>query len=239
MRKRIYTPMVITINAAILCGLLIAPVIGSKFVTTVAEKAPLSQRRCFVIDAGHGGVDGGTTSCTGVLESKINLDIALCLNDLLHLLGMDTVMIRTTDVSVYTQGATIAAKKVSDLKQRVKIVNSTENAVLISIHQNHFSDSRYSGAQVFYSHTPDSEKLAKEMQSFLVSVLNPGSNRKAKKADGVYLMENIQRPGILIECGFLSNYAEEEKLSTPDYQKQLCCTIAAVASKFTFNSTIT
>lgn len=95
---------------------------GSRAVTTMAESAPIDDRICIIIDAGHGGVDGGATSCTGVLESKINLEIALRLNDLLHLLGHDTKMVRKSDISVYTEGETIAAKKVSDLKQRVLII---------------------------------------------------------------------------------------------------------------------
>ena len=98
--------------------------LGDRAVTAMTETAPIERRRVFVIDAGHGGMDGGATSCTGVLESQINLEIALRLDDLMHLLGHETVMIRTTDKSVYTQGDTIAAQKVSDLKQRVKIVNT-------------------------------------------------------------------------------------------------------------------
>lgn len=204
--------------------------LGDRAVTAMAETAPIERRRVFVIDAGHGGMDGGATSCTGVLESQINLEIALRLDDLMHLLGHETVMIRTTDKSVYTQGDTIAAQKVSDLKQRVKIVNETNNAVLISIHQNIFSDGRYSGAQVFYVPDSESKALAEELQSALVSTLNPGSNRKCKKADGVYLMEHIDRPGVLVECGFLSNVEEEAKLRLPSYQQQICAVIAATLS---------
>jgi N-acetylmuramoyl-L-alanine amidase len=145
---------------------------------------------------------------------------------------MRTQMIRTTDQSVYTQGNSIAAKKVSDLKQRVKLVNQTESAVLVSIHQNYFEDSRYAGAQVFYAPEERSERLAKEMQAKLVSILKPDSRRMAKKADGIYLMQNIDRPGILIECGFLSNPDEEFKLRDAAYQKKLCCVIASVLSNY-------
>lgn len=205
---------------------------GSQTVTTMAETGPLENRARVIIDAGHGGIDGGATSCTGVLESNINLEIALRLNDLLHLLGYDTCMIRTTDVSIYTKGETIAQKKASDLKERVRIVNETENALLVSIHQNNFSDGRYSGAQVFYAATEGSEPLAKALQTALVQALNPGSNRQSKKSSGVYLMEHIDCTGILVECGFLSNAAEEAKLRDPDYQKKLCCVIAATVSNF-------
>lgn len=202
-------------------------------VTVMAENEPITGRTCIVIDAGHGGVDGGTTSCTGVLESGINLEISLRLRDLLHLLGYQTKMIRTEDISIHSKGDTIAQKKISDLKNRVEIINKTENGILVSIHQNYFSDSRYSGAQVFYPTTPESEQLAGMMQKALVQHLNPGSNRSSKKVSGVYLMEHIQCTGILIECGFLSNPEEEAKLRSEDYQKQLCCVIAATLSIFT------
>jgi len=154
----------------------------------------------------------------------------LRLNDLLHLLGYKTRMIRTTDISIYTEGESIAAKKVSDLKNRVRITNETDNAILISIHQNHFSDSRYSGAQVFYPNTPGSEKFAKNLQALMIRSLNKSSKRQAKKSEGVYLMQNIQCTGILIECGFLSNPEEEQKLRNPIYQKKLCSVIASALS---------
>ena len=206
--------------------------IGNRVVTVISESSPLPNRRCIIIDAGHGGVDGGATSCTGVLESKINLEIALRLDDLFHLLGYKTCMIRTTDVSVYTEGESIAAKKVSDLKQRVKIANNTENAILVSIHQNHFSDSRYYGPQVFYPKTEHSRQIAETLQKQLIDSLSPTSNRSAKNASGVYLLEHISCPGILIECGFLSNPEEETKLRSKEYQKQLCITIGTVISRF-------
>lgn len=205
---------------------------GSRAVTVMAESRPVLRERCIIIDAGHGGVDGGATSCTGKLESAFNLEIALRLDDLMHLLGYETKMIRTTDISVYTEGESIAKKKISDLKERVRIVNETENALLLSIHQNNFTDSRYSGAQVFYGDTEGSEQLAKQLQSALISALNPGSNRQSKRSDGVYLMEHINCTGILIECGFLSNPEEEAKLRNPEYQKHLCCVIAAAVSQY-------
>lgn len=209
---------------------------GSRAVTVIAENAPMERKTCIIIDPGHGGEDGGATSCTGVLESTYNLSIATRLNDLMHLLGYETKMIRTTDTSVYTKGETIAQKKVSDLKERVRMVNETENALLLSIHQNNFPDGRYSGAQVFYAGTEGSRELAEQLQAAFVSTLNPGSKRKCKKSDGIYLMEHIEHPGILIECGFLSNPGEEAKLRDGNYQKNLCCVIAATVSKYLSDS---
>ena len=198
--------------------------------TTISQTIQPEHRYTIVIDAGHGGIDGGATSCSGVLESQINLQIALRLNDLMHFMGHETLMIRTTDKSVYTSGNTIAAQKISDLKQRVRIVNETENGILISIHQNIFSDGRYSGAQVFFAPDEKSKELAIKLQTNLIQTLNPGSNRKSKKAEGIYLMEHIARPGILIECGFLSNIEEEAKLRSAEYQKRLCAVIATTLS---------
>ena len=210
--------------------------IGSGAVTAVKQNTPVPRKYCFVIDAGHGGIDGGATSCTGVLESTINLEIAIKLNDLMQFLGFDTIMTRTTDTSIHTKGETIAAQKVSDLKERVRIVNETENAVLISIHQNTFSDSRYGGAQVFYSANTDSKQLAEKLQTAFSQTVNPTSNRKCKTSKGIYLMEHIEQMGLLIECGFLSNPQEEAKLRNPEYQKQLCAVIAATVGSYLSNT---
>jgi len=202
-------------------------IFGSKTATVMARNERLALGHVLVIDPGHGGVDGGATSCTGKLESVYNLQISLRLRDLFHLLGYRTRMIRTTDTSVYTSGDTIAAQKMSDLKERVRIANEWENNILISIHQNYFSDSRYSGPQVFYPATTGSKDLAEALQSALVAALTPGNNRKCKKTSGIYLMEHIQCTGVLIECGFLSNPSEEAKLSDAAYQQKVCCVIAA------------
>ena len=202
---------------------------GSQAVSAAAQNTPVDRAYTIIIDAGHGGIDGGATSCTGVLESAINLQIALKLNDLFHLLGYDTVMIRTTDTSIYTQGNTIAAQKVSDLKERVRIVNETDKAILISIHQNTFSSPRYSGAQVFYADTPGSRELAQLLQTRLCP------QRSIKGAGSIYLLQNIRKTGVLIECGFLSNPEEEAKLRQPGYQQYLCGVIASTLCEL-FNS---
>ena len=207
-----------------------------KSVQVLAENTLLKTANTIVIDPGHGGVDGGAISCAGTPESKINLEICLRLNDLLHFVGYPTVMIRTEDVSVYTTGDTIAQKKRSDLKERARLTNSTENPILLSIHQNLFLDSRYSGAQVFYAQTKGSQALAKKLQEKLVDALNPGSNRKEKRSSGVYLMEHIQCPGVLIECGFLSNPEEEAKLKTKPYQQKLCSVIVSAVSEYLSNT---
>lgn len=201
---------------------------GNQAINTTSERVSFAGRSTVIIDAGHGGIDGGATSCTGVLESSINLVIALRLEDLFHLLGIPTQMIRRTDRSVHTHGDSIAAQKVSDLKNRVSTINSTSNAVLISIHQNYFSSAQYKGAQTFYGPSPGSSELANKLQDALVASVNIGSRRKAKKATGIYLMEHINCAGVLLECGFLSNLEEEAMLRSDDYQKKLCSIIATV-----------
>ena len=206
--------------------------VGSRAVTAMAQRAPAERAHTIVIDAGHGGEDGGAVSCTGVMEKQINLEIALKLNDLLRLLGHKTRMIRTTDCSVYTSGDTIARRKVSDLKERVRMVEETDGALLVSIHQNLFADARYSGAQVFYGAAGESRTLAETLQTAFRDSVNPGSSRQIKQAKGVYLMEKVSCPAILVECGFLSNPQEEAKLRSGAYQKKICCVIAAAVSDF-------
>lgn len=235
MKKSIW--VMIPACCLVFLGIVITALVGNRAVTAFSENKPLENRHCFIIDAGHGGVDGGAVSCTGVYESNINLEIALRLNDLMHLLGYGTKMIRTTDISVYTSGESIAAKKSSDLKERVRIVNETENGILLSIHQNHYSDSYYSGGQIFYPKTTESDILARNLQTAFVSTINPGSNRKAKPAEGLYLMKHIEKTGVLIECGFLSNYEEEAKLRSADYQKKICSVIASVCSQYLLDRT--
>ena len=229
MVRRKYSLLIFSI--LIILSVVMIIFIGNRAITVISEGLPIERKHCIIIDAGHGGVDGGATSCTGKLESGLNLEIALRLNDLLHLLGYETKMIRTSDISIHTKGESIAQKKVSDLKERVRICNETENAILVSIHQNNFSDSRYSGAQVFYASTGASKELARQLQANFLTI-NPGSKRQIKRAEGIYLMEHIQCTGVLIECGFLSNPEEEALLRSDEHQKTLCALIAATLSNF-------
>ena len=231
MDKRKTTAVIGTYILVIAC--FIAVTYGASVATTtVAQLIPLERDAVIVIDPGHGGVDGGATSVSGNLESQYNLEISLKLDDLFHLLGYQTKMIRKTDISVYTAGETIAAKKVSDLRQRVRMVNETEEGILLSIHQNTFTDSKYSGAQVFYGPEGESMALANEIQTEFRRTVNPDSQRQIKKADGVYLMQHINTTGVLVECGFLSNPQEDALLRTPEYQRKICCILATVTGRF-------
>ena len=206
------------------------PLAGNQAICTLAQGRGVP--KTIVIDAGHGGVDGGAVSCTGVYESHINLEIAKKLEDLMHLLGIHTIMIRSTDRSVYTEGKTIAAKKVSDIKERLRIINTTPNALLLSLHQNNFHDSRYCGAQVFYNQNPGSKELAERIQTSFRESLNPSNKRQVKKASGIYLMDHINCTGVLVECGFLSHPEEEAMLRNNAYQNKLCCILATEVCKY-------
>ena len=187
-------------------------------------------RPVYILDAGHGGEDGGALSADGVKESDINLALTRELNEVLRFLGRDTVLTRADDVSIYSDGAeTLRQKKVSDLKNRVALVNGTPGAVLVSIHQNSLpSVPSVHGAQVFYGKVEPGEALALSVQTALNQSVNAGNEKHEKKIDpSIYLMKNVTCPAILIECGFLSNIAETEKLQTPNHQKTLAVAIAA------------
>ena len=230
--KQIRTIWFVLVYAGVVGSFLLAAHLCNTAVTVMAQHTPLERDNVIVIDAGHGGEDGGAVSCTGVMEKQINLEIALKLNDLLRLMGYRTKMIRMDDRSVCTTGDTIARRKVSDLKERVRVVEETENAVLVSIHQNLFPDARYSGAQVFYGPAGEGQALADVLQASFRQTINPGSNREIKQAKGVYLMEQINCTGILVECGFLSNPQEEGLLRTKDYQQHICTVIASNLANF-------
>ena len=236
MKKKVHYISLLPEYLLILTCFLMLAVYWSRTVTVMSVNAPVTNRKTVIIDAGHGGIDGGAISYTGIPESQFNLEFSLKLNDFLHLIGIDTVMIRETDCSVYTQGETIAQKKISDLKERVRIINNTPNALLVSIHQNQFSSEKYSGAQVFYAPTKGSESIATALQSALVDVLDPDNHRKIKKADGVYLMQNISCPAVLVECGFISNPQEEYLLRDKNYQQKFCCVIGCVVSTQLFDT---
>ena len=183
-----------------------------------------------IIDAGHGGFDGGASTEDGVPEKGINLNIALYLKEYLNFFGFQVVMTRDSDTSTEDEGlTTIRSKKTSDLHNRMSLMEKTKNAVFVSIHQNHFSQSKYSGAQVFYSQnfSDESSALAESIQENIVYFVQPNNTRQIKPCGtSVYLIYNAVKPAVLVECGFLSNYDEAEKLKTDIYQKNIAFSIA-------------
>ena len=222
-----YLGLCVLVCAVAVLGAILLSRTGTAIVAMVSapKEAPT-----VVIDAGHGGIDGGAISVTGVSESNINLEISLRLNDFLHFLGVQTKMIRTEDISIHTEGTTIAQKKISDIHNRVAMVEETPNAVLVSIHQNQFSESQYRGAQVFYAE--GSQALAEAMQAVLAAQVDPKNHRECKPAKDIYLMKHISCPAVLIECGFLSNPTEEALLRDASYQKKLAAAIACQLANY-------
>lgn len=203
---------------------------GSGSVDTFASLTGAEPSRVVVVDAGHGGEDGGAVAVDGTVESGLNLQIALRLNALLRFLGQDTVMTRTEDVSIYSDGAeTLRQKKVSDLKNRVALVNGLEEAVLVSIHQNTLPGSpRTHGAQVFYNGVEPAPAMAAAMQERLNQGVNTGNGKTPKRiSDSIYLTKNVTAPAIIVECGFLSNGEETARLREPEYQLRLAAAVAA------------
>lgn len=183
-----------------------------------------------IVDAGHGGEDGGAVSITGVPESGVNLAIALKLDQILGLYGAPPTLLRSEDISIHDPSAgTLREKKVSDLHNRVALVNELPGAVLLSIHQNSLPSSPSTrGAQVFWNRQEGAEELASSIQESLNGAVNAGHEKKAAQVpSSVYLMKEITAPGVLVECGFLSNAAETEQLKDPAYQTKLAAAIAA------------
>ena len=181
-----------------------------------------------VLDAGHGGEDGGAVGVNGVTEKEINLSIALELERYLKQNNFEVIMIRDGDYAVGDQSLrTIAERKRSDTKNRLQTVNEAGECIFISIHQNHFSESKYHGAQVFYSgNRPESAQLAETIRQNIVESLQPENKRENKVAGkNIYLMANANVPAVLVECGFLSNPQEAENLTTEAYQKDIAAAI--------------
>lgn len=183
-----------------------------------------------IVDAGHGGEDGGAVAKDGTIESKINLEVAQKLNAVLLFAGQNTRMTRTEDVSIHSPGTeTMHQRKVSDLQNRVALVNGTEHAVLISIHQNSLPSSlKTHGAQVFWNTVEGGDLLARMVQQRLNLSVNSGNEKVAKKIPStIYLMKNVTAPAIIVECGFLSNAEETVRLQEASYQRKLAISIAA------------
>lgn len=193
------------------------------------EPSVIQRTGPLVLDAGHGGEDGGAVSLTGAPESQINLAIVLKLRDVLGLYGVDPILLRETDISLHDGDAnTLREKKRSDLKNRVAAIEAVEGGTLLSIHQNTYPGSRYHGAHVFYAPTEGSRELAEHFQSSIKTALQPENERTVKRIpDTVYIMNHVTCPAILIECGFLTNPEEEAQLRDEDYQRKLAAVVAA------------
>ena len=179
-----------------------------------------------IIDPGHGGEDGGAVSVSGQKESDLNLAIALDLDQLMGFYGVQTLMTREDDRSIHDPKAeTLREKKVSDLRNRVALVNQVENGTLISIHQNSYPDAQYHGTQVFYGDDSLSPPLAQG--------LDPSNHRSPQRvSESVYLMNHISCRAVLVECGFLTNPEEDQLLQDVNYQRKLAMVLGAAYLQF-------
>lgn len=225
------------IKIVLIVALLAAAAVFVKiFVSNGGFKPVISQssRSTLVLDAGHGGIDGGAISDSGLKESDINLQIALKTEALVRFLGIDTVMTRETDTD---NSDNKAYSEHDNLVQRAKLANSTENAVLISIHQNKFPSAVVSGAEVMYSDNDDSKALGLLTQDNLVALLDSSNRRVARPAPKELLLtSSVECPTILVECGFMSNPQEVQKLASNDYQLKLAAILAGSYIQFLNNT---
>lgn len=218
---------------AVLAALALATCWCLCFYRTGETRSAFLPARCsgqvLILDAGHGGEDGGAVSPSGAIESQINLAIVLRMDQILGLYGTAPMLLRDADVSLHDDTAqTLREKKVSDLHNRVAAIEAQENATLISIHQNIFQSPKYHGAQVFYANEALSLPFAQLTQTILRETLDPENTREPKPiSDNVYLMNHITCRAILVECGFLSHPEEELRLQDTDYQIQLASALTA------------
>lgn len=178
------------------------------------------ERPCVVIDAGHGGIDPGKVSVDGSLEKDINLMIAQKLQRFLLMQDVDAVLTRESDAGLYDENA--SNKKVQDMKNRVALIEERQPALTVSIHQNSYHEEYVHGAQVFYyANSEKSKELAERIQQVLALELDSDNARQAKANDSYYLLKKTSTPIVIVECGFLSNYEEAQKLSTDLYQEKV------------------
>lgn len=197
--------------------------------TLLSEKRAVNSdlitgRKCFVIDAGHGGMDAGTVAADGTLEKDINLAITLNLYDFLNICGIQCKLIRSDDSEYYPDGID---RSRSDLYNRLDFVNSVDNAVLVSIHQNFFDDPSEWGMQVWYTANESTSKaLADNILNNTKMFIQPENKRSNKVSDNsYYILHQASVPSVMVECGFMSNLQEVANLKSDAYRKRIACTI--------------
>lgn len=179
---------------------------------------PVSDK-VIVIDAGHGASDGGAVGLSGTSEKEINLEIAMRLKELLEKTGAQVIVTRADDEP-------LADSKREDMRLRKNIRDKSDADIFVSIHMNKFPESKYSGAQVFYSSDEESKRLGEAIQDSMKTILNPNNNRVAKKAeDSIYILKKSSVPSVIVECGFLSNPEEEQLLKSRDYQEKVAWSV--------------
>lgn len=211
----------------LLCLLLICTLCFRKHTvdSNIVSSTNAHDRFYIVIDPGHGGFDGGAVAFDGTIEKDLNLSISLKLDGILRCLGFDTVLIRSEDVSVEDVGS--GSKKVSDIKNRLKVMGKYKDCIYVSIHMNKYSTTQPHGAQVFYSKFGDSKLLADSIQKSITENLQTDNKRVTKSSTkDIYILHNAVAPAVITECGFLSNRTDLENLKNSDYQLKMAFSIA-------------
>ena len=209
--------------ALILCAFLLA---GRGWEMALGERVTEgTDQKVVVVDAGHGGRDPGKVGVDGCLEKDLNLEIAKKVQAILEQQDIKVIMIRDTDKGLYEEQT--SNKKVQDMKNRCALINETEPACVVSIHQNSYHEEYVSGAQVFYySSSAEGKALAEALQSELVSYADPENHRQAKANDSYYLLKKTEAPIAIVECGFLSNWEEAAKLQDDGYQSRIAWAVS-------------
>lgn len=210
----------------IMGGLLLTSmfVVGRETAKSVMADRMENNAGCVVIDAGHGGADPGKIGINQALEKDINLQIAKLVKEYLEQNGVDVIMTRSEDEGLYEADA--SNKKVQDMKKRIEIIEKAAPRLTVSIHQNSYPEESIHGAQVFYyTGSKSGETLATVIQEQLITKVDPGNTRRVKANDSYYLLKKTKVPIVIVECGFLSNYAEAEKLCDENYQKRVAWAI--------------
>lgn len=202
----------------------IAVMISLRAVPTISFNKPYT----VVVDAGHGEPDGGAVGINGTIEKDINLQIALKLREVLENRGVRVIMTRTDDNSICDNSArTLHEKKVSDMHNRLEIINTSGADLFLSIHMNSFSDPKSGGLHVFYSRNhPEAEETATLIQESIAELTGAKTHAVKTASDTLFLMKNPIPPAILIECGFISNPEEEKLLNDDNYQSKIAFSIA-------------
>lgn len=212
----------------IACAFAVLVALGPLFFKTedsMGWSLPLSGK-IIILDPGHGGIDGGASSASGLLEKDISLELALTLRDYLQEAGAFVILTREEDRDLaQLDTAKVRSRKVEDLKERVRMINTSNADFYLSIHLNAIGASQWRGAQSFYNRAiENSDFLAKHVQQEMVRNLE-NTTRKAKPIHNVYLLQHAEIPGTLVEVGFLSNPDEAQELSTEEYQQKVAASI--------------
>lgn len=229
MLKRFTLAVAMLLCLVLLSGLFVT---GEKS-ANVSAKA--TQRYTVIIDAGHGGFDGGAVAPDGTLEKDLNLSVALKLDSVLKIMGYDTVLVRDTDASTADDKGTERSQKVSDIKARLRLTEKYKDALFVSIHMNKYTSPQPHGAQVFYSQVDGSKELAECIQRSITAGVQTDNKRVVKKTTkDIYLLYHAVIPSVIAECGFISNPDDLLKLKSDEYQLKMAAAIAAGINDYYF-----